>query len=488
MRALCAPSQALARESGMLCIRDRGRRRMKVSMAAAVLLLVTMAAQAQDVQQGTLELRWGDPAPHSSQRARFEASLRAADGTRAPLDTASALRAAGNLFHLAGREVALTSAPQPWPQARLVADAIVDASPTPSSTMSPAISGTQAWVTLACKFSDVAAEPHDLAYFGTMLSNQTGRLDHYWREVSYNKVNIAGSTAHGWFTLPHPRAYYVPDGGSADLDALFSDCTAVADPTVDFSPFVGINLFFNGDLDGFAWGGGHGATLDGVSRVWHTTWEPPWGYANEAPLAHEMGHGFGLPHANNSDGDDDPYDNPWDVMSDSWSNAVSHSTFGAQPKHISIWSRDALGWIDAARKWTIASDGATNGIVLDRASLVGSTHAQMIVVRLPGQPATHYYVIEARKKVAYYESNLAGDAVIIHEVDITRDEPAWSVDAQVPPADTANNEGSMFKVGESWTAPGNVFKVDVVSATANGFVLNLLRGTDSDLIFRYGFD
>ena len=485
---MCAPSQAAARESGMLCIHDQGGRHMRTSMTAAVLLLAAAGAQAQDVRQGTLELRWGDPAPHASQRARFEASLRAADGTRTPLDTASALRAAGNLFRLAGREVALTVAPPPWPQARLVADAIVDASPAPASATAPAVTGTQAWVTLACKFSDIAAEPHDLGYFGTMLSNQNGRLDHYWREVSYNKVNIAGSAAHGWFTLPHPRSYYVPKGGSADLDALFSDCTGVADPTVNFAPFVGINLFFNGDLDGFAWGGGHYAMLDGVSRGWNTTWEPPWGYANEAPLAHEMGHGFGLPHANNSDDDGDPYDNPWDVMSDAWDNAVNDSTYGAQPKHIGVWSRDALGWIDAARTLTISSDGATNGIVLDRASLVGSTHAQMIVVRLPGGPATHYYVIEARKKVAYYESSLAGDAVIIHEVDTTREEPAWSVDAQVPPANYSNNEGSMFKVGESWTAPGNAFRVDVVSATANGFVLNVLRGTNADLIFRDGFD
>ena len=204
-----------------------------------------------------------------------------------------------------------------------------------------------------------------------------------------------------------------------------------------------------------------------------------------------MGHGFGLPHANNSDEDGDPYDNPWDNMSDSWDNATGNGneTYGWLPKHINIWSRDDLGWVDAARKLTIAADGANNGIVLDRASLIGSTNRQMIVVTLPApEPATHYYVIEARKKVGTYELNLAGDAVIIHEVDTNRLEPSWSVDAQVPPADTSNNEGSMFKVGESWTAPGAAFKVDVVAATADGFVLNLLRGANPDLIFANGFD
>jgi hypothetical protein len=462
---------------------------MKSRFLALALLPACAGLHAQSIEQGTLELLWGDAAPGSSQATRFEANLVDVNGTRRAVDTESALHAAGNLFDLAGRQVAMSLFPGPWIDGRLAPEAIVDATPALDAPQNPRVSGAQPWVTLACRFSDVAEQPHDLAYFGTMLSNQTGRLDHYWREVSYNKVNVAGSSAYGWFTLPHPRSYYIPDGGSANLTNLFNDCTAVADSTVNFANFVGINTFYNDDLDGYAWGGNRYAALDGPSRNWYVTWEPPWGYANEAPLAHEMGHGFGLPHANNSDLDSDPYDNPWDVMSDSWHNAGSDPTYGAQPKHIGVWSRDHLRWIDAARKLTVSTNGAFNGIVLDRASMIGSTHAQMIVVTLPApEPASHYYVIESRKRVGYYEANLAGDAVIIHEVRTDRDAPAWSVDASAPPADVSNNEGSMFKVGESWTAPGNAFTVSVVSAAAEGFVLNLRRGAVVDLIFRNGFD
>ena len=456
----------------------------------AGLLLACACAQAAPPLTGMLELRWGDSVPGAEPASLFEVRLAGADGDRHALDPASALVGAGNLYALVGSEVAVSAQPGPWPDGRLVVDAIVPASTSPQDAAGPRVAGSQPWVTLACKFADVAAEPQSVAYFDTMLSNQPGRLDHYWREVSYNKIDIEGSVAHGWFTLPHPRSHYVPDGGSADLDALFDDCTGVADSVVHFPDYVGVNLFFNDDLDGFAWGGGAFATLDGVSRVWYATWEPPWGYRHEAPLAHEMGHGFGLPHANNSDFDGSPYDNPWDVMSDAWSNATGSdgATYGWLPKHIGTWSRDHLDWIDAARKRVVASDGAVNGIVLDRASLVGSTNVQMIVVTLPPPaPVWYSYVIEARKRVGTYEAALAGDAVIIHEVDTTRDEPAWSVDASVPPADTSNNEGSMFKVGESWTAPGGAFTVSVVGATSEGFVLNLLRGADPDLIFRDGF-
>ncbi len=188
--------------------------------------------------------------------------------------------------------------------------------------------------------------------------------------MSYGKINLAGSSAHGWFTLPQPRSAYVPATGSANLNALFNDCVAAADETVNFAAnggVQGINMMFNGDLDGYAWGGGRCTTLDGINKCWSTTWNPPWSFNNRAPLAHEMGHGYGLPHANNSDGDSDPYDNPWDVMSSAWRNANSSPTYGTVAKHINTYHRDRLGWIDAARKRTVAAGTHVPAFSLDRA-------------------------------------------------------------------------------------------------------------------------
>jgi hypothetical protein len=199
-----------------------------------------------------------------------------------------------------------------------------------------------------------------------------------------------------------------------------------------------------------------------------------------------MGHGFGLPHANNSDGDTDPYDNPWDVMSDNWDDSTSDLTFGVQPKHINIYHRDMLGWVDAARQLTLNAPATVSNVQLDAAELSGSTHVQMITVTLPNEPATHYYTIEARQAAGIYDGKLAGSAVIIHEVDETREEPSWSVDAQLPPADVANDEGSMFKAGESWNAPRGAFNVEIDTANATGFLLNVTRAED-DLIFRNGY-
>ena len=223
----------------------------------------------------------------------------------------------------------------------------------------------------------------------------------------------------------------------------------------------GINMMFNGDLDGYAWGGGAMRTLDGVNKAWRTTWNPPWSFSNLAPLAHEMGHGYGLPHSNNSDGDDDPYDNPWDVMSDGWSNAVNNATYGSLPKHINVRQRDRLGWIDAARKLTIPAGGRGEEWSLDRASLAGSTNWQMIVLSLAAADSAGKvaYTVEARGRTGSYEAALAGAAVIIHGIDA--DGVAYSMDADVPPADRSNNEGSMFKVGETWVSPDGSQKVKV---------------------------
>ena len=77
-------------------------------------------------------------------------------------------------------------------------------------------------------------------------------MDHYWRQQSYNLINTVGSTAAGWFVLPHPHDYYM-SGSWFDLDRAAADCTGAANPSVNFSTYSGINMMFNSDLDGYAW-------------------------------------------------------------------------------------------------------------------------------------------------------------------------------------------------------------------------------------------
>src|SRR5262245_22805952 len=73
-------------------------------------------------------------------------------------------------------------------------------------TQAATVSGTQKWLTILCKFQDVAAEPKAKLYFEQLYTHTRG-LDAYWREVSYNAINLTGSTVVGWLPLPHSLSY-----------------------------------------------------------------------------------------------------------------------------------------------------------------------------------------------------------------------------------------------------------------------------------------
>ena len=94
-----------------------------------------------------------------------------------------------------------------------------------------------------------------------MYSSTSPGLNHYWREQSYNQANVSGSAGYGWYTLPYTRSHYVYDSNAdgrveLDFNRSANDCTAgLPDADVYFRTFVGINLMFNSDLDGYAWGG-----------------------------------------------------------------------------------------------------------------------------------------------------------------------------------------------------------------------------------------
>ncbi len=350
------------------------------------------------------------------------------------------------------------------------------------------ISGSKPWITLPAKFSDIAAEPQNLSFFLNMYGDQPGQLNHYWGEVSSGLIDVVGSTAVDWLSLPQSQTFYVPtpgSGTSANLSELFNATVAAADPFVDFSNggtggYEGINLMFNGVLDCCAWGGSRFATLDGVTKSWRVTWEPPWGYADEAVIAHEMGHGFGLPHTNNSDGDSSPYDNPWDVMSAATNYAVSNPTYGRLGKHINAYHKDLLGWIPDQEIRFIDSPGVVT-LTLEHLSLESSDEYRMVKIPINGSDI-HYYLVESRDLIGDYDSNLPGNAVLIYEVN-NRAEPSWLVDGDPIPATFSDNEGVMWRVGELFEDSDNDIRITIQAATAQGFVIEVdTRNCDSAAI------
>ena len=344
----------------------------------------------------------------------------------------------------------------------------------PVAEVLPAESGSKPWVSIMCKFSDFAEEPKNLTYFQGMYANTKPGMDHYWREVSYNTSNVSGSIAAGWFVLPHTEAYYNPSDtlGGTDRDKLATDCIAVADASVNFSLYSGINMMFNTNFDnGYAWGGTKYFTLDGVSKVWSITWEPPWGYSDITVIAHEMGHGYGLPHSSGSYGE--TYDNKWDVMSDSWSNCSRSEDpiYGCLGQHTISYHLEFLGWIPAGQKYT-ALPNAEVSLTLEQLALPETGNYKMAEIPIAGS-SSHFYTVEVRRQTGY-DYKLPGQAVIIHEVDNTRSRPAYVIDADGN--GNTGDAGAMWIVGEEFSDTPNKIYVNILSATSTGFRVRIRVG------------
>ena len=419
--------------------------------------------------EGTVTLVWGDGPPESPAAIGPVPVLTDASGSSVELRIGrEALRSLGGILAIDGVAVSvegswLTDRPVTGAAAVVEVASIRALEPGVPSAVS-AVSGSQPWVSVMCKFSDVAAEPKDLAYFQEMFSGTAPGLDHYWRELSYDHVNVVGSGAHGWYTLPHPRSYYVDASGNADLDLLFDDCTAVADADIYYPTFVGINLMFNDDIGPYAWGGSHWATLDGRSQIWRVTWEPPWGYSNVCVMDHEMGHGFGLPHSHYSA----TYDNAWDVMSDTWSYTSSDPTYGQVGQHTIMYHKDSLlGWIRPPEKVTV-NDGESTTVRMERSATPTKPGPKMVRIPVPGS-TTEFYTVEARKRVGY-DVGTPGEGVIIHRVDTTQAIPATV-------QGTNGAAGAMWTPGELFRDSANGIGIAVVASDDTGFTVAVGSGS-----------
>jgi len=362
-------------------------------------------------------------------------------------------------------------------QSPLSAQGMADEAPL----VEAAVSGSQRWVTVLCRFADsTGTTPHEKTWFDAlMLGGSYPGMDHYWQELSFNQINLTGSLVVGWYNLPQPRSYYVYDmgnNGSINLDhgRAAGDCAAAADPYVSFPGVIGVNLVFNQDLDGYAWGGSWSLMLDGSTRSYKVTWLPPWGYENQGVIGHEMGHGFGLPHS--SGPYSATYDSRWDVMSSVWGNcSPSHIDYGCVGVHTISYHKDFLGWIASARRY-VASPGSNTTIELERLGQPSSTGYLMAKIPIVGS-TTQFYTVEARQKVGY-DVTLPDNAVVIHYVDTTR----WDRDAQVVDTDgngNPNDAGAMWLPGDTFVDATNGITVSVTSATATGFLVAINFGGSS---------
>ena len=321
-----------------------------------------------------------------------------------------------------------------------------------------AVTGSQAWVTILCRFADAKdVTPHPVSHYEKLMGASYPALGHYWNEVSYGNIpDLRGSRVVCWYNLPQAQSYY-RGAESYESGKILEDCTAAADADVFFPNFDGINLVFNRNFDssvpfyGAARGGGSFLTLDGQTRSWGVTWLPEWAHEGQDTWAHEMGHAFGLMHS--SGPYTDTYDSKWDVMSGGRS-LDPYPGYGPLGVHTIAYHKDFLGWIPASRKY-VARPNTTRTITLERLAQPGSGGYLMAQIPI-GRSRTNFYTVETRL-FAGYDEEIPDEAVIIHKVDTTREDRLAQV-VDIDNNGATNDEGAMWTPGEIFTDLANGYR------------------------------
>lgn len=317
------------------------------------------------------------------------------------------------------------------------------------------LSGPQPYITILCRFADsTGVTPHPKSWYQTLMGSSYPGADHYWREVSYNAINLTGSVVVGWYNLPHPKSYYENHNDRQGI--ALEECTAVADNDVFFPNFVGISMWFN---DTITFGGGATSKVtflnrDGQNRAYRAIWSSGTDY--HGGFVHEMGHSLDLPHTTGID-----------IMS-GWVGST-HPTYGQVAVHINAFHKDLLGWIPAAKKY-IVTPGNQATITLERLALPQTNNYLMAQVPI-NKPDIDFYTIEARHFAGYDQSLDGNEGVSIHKVKMSPCLDLLSFPSEIIPHTVGGR--LQWLPGETFTDATNQVTITVNSATATGNVITI---------------
>lgn len=261
------------------------------------------------------------------------------------------------------------------------------------------------WAVILCKFSDDTTVTPPLAQYQQLFTSAgagTFNMVDFFLDMSHGNVDLSGSHIFGWFTLPFGQATYAgnvttPPIGQVNRDGLVTACRkAATDAGTDLSPFAGLLVSMNRQVDLFGSLGGMLAFCDTLSLT-------------PAPLGQEMGHGYGLDHARR-DGSEEDYQDPTDVMS--VFNADSAGNVSVWPligPGLNAWCMRSRGWLDESRVWVPDSNASLETVLqlrpLHRRDLRG-----LLAIQL-GE-----YLIEFRAKERW-DLGLPAPCVLVHRFE-----------------------------------------------------------------------
>lgn len=303
--------------------------------------------------------------------------------------------------------------------------------------------GVRKALVLLVDFSDKTAAETQGHFEQLLFSTGNNSMRDFYREASYNKLDVQGEVAGvgattGWFRAPQVKSYYTNNDygfGSYPRNAqkLAEDAIDLAAPHVNFSDYDnsgngtveslviicagigGEQSGSKGDIWSHKWGISP-KTVDGVT-VNRYFMAPENGKVGV--MAHELGHLLmGWPDLYDTD-----YSSRgtgrWDLMAGgSWNNA------GNTPAHPSAWCKVRAGWISP-------------NVVFNSEQTVNiapyADNAQVYKLPIGSVNSKEYFLLSNRNKRGF-DQHLPGEGLIIEHIDDTKtnntDEDHYLVDIE----------------------------------------------------------
>lgn len=303
-------------------------------------------------------------------------------------------------------------------------------------------------------FQDLAGEP----FSPTEATNLVNGLDKFYREMSYNKAGFKhmgeGSAVTPTFRMPKTAAYY----GANDASILRKDARAAASAAGYVLGNYEFDLVCFGNVPGFGFAGlgyvgAPGAWIRGTSSV--------------GVCAHELGHNFGLNHANFWEtsgasviggGISVEYGDKFDTM----------GSAGAGSKHFNARYKSYLNWLETSAVRNVTASGTYRLFPHDDPGATG-----IRALRVIKNAATNYWV--------EYRAKYAGNKWLANGVGLrwARSGNQSSLLLDVTPGSPEGKDDAALLVGRTFSDAAAGVHITPVAVNANPPSIDVVinRGT-----------